>query len=119
MMTAKAWQGKQGEELACRYLSARGLRLVQRNYRCGAGELDLIMRDGATLVFVEVRWRAPNRYASAAETITPTKRRRLILAARHYLLRLGADPPCRFDVIAIDGSDAPALEWIRDAFRAD
>jgi putative endonuclease len=116
--------GRKAEDLACRYLEARGLRLLERNYRCRAGELDLVMLDGSTLVLVEVRSRSSSAYGDAASTVGARKRLRFIRAARHLLL---ARPdyrrlPARFDVVAIDpGSTAeagPKLTWIRDAFRA-
>lgn len=118
-MVSKIEQGRSGEELACRHLQARGLTLVERNFRCKCGELDLIMRDGRQLVFVEVRYRRDNRHGTPAETVTYGKRRRLIRTASYYLQRHPCDLPCRFDIIAIaqrDGRDT--LEWIRDAFQA-
>lgn len=113
-------QGQAGEELACRYLEQRGLVLVMRNYRCRLGELDLIMREGEQLVFVEVRSRAASRYGTAAETVTARKQQRLLRAAAHYLQRQRLDAPCRFDVVAIDrsaGDTAAAVTWIKDAFQ--
>lgn len=101
-------------------MQAQGLVLVQRNFRTpgrGGGELDLIMRErDGTLVFVEVRQRASARQGGAAASITATKQRRIVFAARHFLLRLGSEPPCRFDVVLIQG-DAP-VDWIRAAFDA-
>lgn len=108
-----------GEAQALRHLQRAGLRLIQANYRTpgrGGGEIDLIMRDhDGTLVFVEVRTRAGASHGGAAASVGITKRRRIVLAARHYLLRMDRPPACRFDVVAIDG---PALEWIRGAFDA-
>ena len=110
--------GAEAEELGCRFLEGRGLRLVARNYRCRWGEIDLVMRDGAHLVFVEVRYRRSTAFGSGADTVTPDKQARLIAAARHYLQRLaGREPPCRFDVLAITGSVRPRIDWIRDAFQ--
>lgn len=115
--------GRRGEDLACRHLESQGLALLERNYRCRAGEIDLVMLEGATLVLVEVRSRTSAAHGSAAATVGARKQRRFILAARHLMLtrphyrRLAA----RFDVVAIDPSPAggPAqLTWIRDAFRA-
>jgi len=108
--------GEAAESLACRYLEQQGLVLVERNYRCRTGEVDLIMRDGDCLVFVEVRSRHNSRYGTPAETITRTKQRRLCRAAAHYLLTHRCNTPCRFDVIAI--LQQQKLEWIRDAFQA-
>ena len=115
--------GRRGEDLACRHLESQGLRLLQRNYRCRTGEIDLVMLDGGTLVLVEVRSRSTSEHGSAAATIGARKQRRLIRAAQHLLLsrpdfrRL----PARFDVVAIDpgpaGATEPVLTWIRDAFR--
>jgi putative endonuclease len=114
--------GSEAEDRALHYLQQRGLRLVERNYRVAAGprarggEVDLILRDGAgTLVFVEVRARAGLTHGGAAASVTATKQRRLIYAARHYLLNMASPPPCRFDVLAIDGE---IIEWIQAAFDA-
>ena len=117
-MISRVAQGTAAEELALDYLQARGLTLVTHNFRCRGGELDLIMREGETLVFVEVRSRRQSTYGTPAETVTPTKQQRLIHAASLYLQRQALDPPCRFDVVAIlqDGS-APRIDWIRDAFQ--
>lgn len=108
-----------GEAQALRHLQHAGLRLIQANYRTpgrGGGEIDLIMRDhDGTLVFVEVRKRVGASHGGAAASVGTTKRRRIVLAARHYLLRMNHTPACRFDVVAIDGA---ALEWIRGAFDA-
>jgi putative endonuclease len=108
-------QGKSWEEAAQAYLERHGLVLVESNFRCKLGEIDLIMRDGATLVFVEVRQRAAGGQVKAAASITPAKIRRLVRAAQVYLQRLQRLPPCRFDVVAIDGR---SFEWIRNAIEA-
>ncbi len=108
--------GFDAETLALEHLRSAGLQLVARNVRCRAGEIDLVMRDGAECVFVEVRSRAQARYGGAAASIGFDKQRRLRRAAQWYLAqRFGArrPPPCRFDVVAIDGD---RLEWIRAAF---
>jgi putative endonuclease len=110
-------RGQTAEDQALAHLRDAGLRLVARNYRSpgrGGGEIDLIMQDAqGTLVFVEVRQRADAAHGGAAASVTATKRRRIALAARHYLLRYGAPPPCRFDVVAIEGN---ALHWLPAAF---
>ena len=111
--------GDAGEDAALRYLNAQGLVLVTRNYRTpgrGGGEVDLIMRaaDG-TLVFVEVRQRASARHGGAAASVGSAKQRRIVLAARHYLLRLAKLPPCRFDVVVLDGDE---MVWLQAAFDA-
>ncbi len=105
--------GAAAEALAARFLAARGLAVVERNYRCRGGEIDLIVRDGKTLVFVEVRLRRNQAFGGAAESITATKRRRLRLAAQHYLGGLAREPPCRFDAILLDGLAAENIEWLR------
>ena len=115
-------KGSEAEDRACRYLQAQGLTLVQRNYRVAGGphrrggEIDLIMRtpQGA-LVFVEVRARAQARQGGAGASVTRLKQRRLVLAARHYLLRCPHVPPCRFDVVALEGAQ---LHWWPGAFEA-
>jgi len=111
--------GDQAEAQALRHLQHAGLRLLERNYRTpgrGGGEIDLIMRDAdGTLVFVEVRQRASVRHGGAAASVSATKQRRIILAARHYLLRWGAPPPCRFDVVALEPG---GVQWLRGAFEA-
>lgn len=117
-MTTRIAQGTAAEELACRYLEARGLTLVTRNFRCRTGELDLIMRDREQLVFVEVRSRGHTRYGTPAESVTHRKQQRLLRAAAFYLQRQRLDLPCRFDVVAIlHAEHEPRLEWIRDAFQ--
>jgi len=106
-------RGAAAEALAASYLATRGLTIVQRNYRCRGGEIDLIARDGEVLVFVEVRLRRNRAFGTAAESITAAKRRRLRLAARHYLARLGREPPCRFDAVLLDGLETENIEWLR------
>jgi putative endonuclease len=106
--------GDAGEEAAAQYLLAHGLKLLTRNFRVKGGEIDLICRDGATTVFVEVRRRACSNFGGAGASITPKKQQRLILAARHWLARHG-DCDCRFDCVLID---ADQLEWVKNAFDA-
>lgn len=112
-------RGDAAEDRALAHLTAAGLRLVRRNYRTpgrGGGEVDLVLREAdGTLVFVEVRARAHRAFGGAAASVGARKRQRIVLAARHFLLRLPAPPPCRFDVVAIEG---PTLEWIKAAFDA-
>lgn len=111
--------GDAAEEQALGFLQAKGLQFVARNYRTpgrGGGEIDLILRDkDGTLVFVEVRKRNHTDHGGAAASIGYVKQRRIIFAARHYLLNLRTMPPCRFDVVVIDGD---AVEWLRGAFDA-
>lgn len=108
-------KGSDAEQTAADYLVARGLRLVERNWRCKGGEIDLVMWDGATLVFVEVRARSRADFGGAAASITAGKRARVILAARHYLASKGVDAPCRFDAVLVQNGK---LEWLRGAFEA-
>ena len=123
--TTKA-RGDRAELLALDYLQRQGLRLVCRNFRTpgrGGGEIDLIMRErDGTLVFVEVRQRRSSRHGGAAASIVPSKQRRIIFAARHYLARLASVPPCRFDAVLLqgrlDGPEPPAIDWLRGAFDA-
>ena len=117
-MISRIAQGTAAEDFALRYLEARGLKLVERNFRCRVGELDLILRDGGELVFVEVRSRRSSRFGTPAESVTRTKQQRLLRAAAFYLQRQRLDLPCRFDVVAILQTGAePRVEWIRDAFQ--
>ena len=119
-------RGDAAEDLALEHLQRHGLRLVQRNFKTpgrGGGEVDLMMREpDGTLVFVEVRQRASQRQGGAGASITGVKQRRIVFAARHFLLRLGSEPPCRFDVVliegALDAAPAPAVQWLRAAFDA-
>lgn len=114
--------GQLTEQQACRLLQQAGLRLLARNYRCRLGELDLVMRDTDTVVFVEVRYRRSSRWGSAEESVDWRKRQRVVNAARHYLLTHPhlADQPCRFDVVAAAGNpeDPHSYRWIRDAFTS-
>ncbi|MFN4119964.1 YraN family protein [Acidovorax sp.] len=111
-------RGNAAEDQAMAYLQAAGLKLVERNYRTpgrGGGEIDLVMRDrDGTLVFVEVRSRAGSGFGGAGGSISATKQQRIVFAARHYLLRLPSPPPCRFDVVLVEGS----IEWLKAAFDA-
>ena len=113
--------GRRAEDRALSFLTGQGLDLIERNYRCRAGEIDLVMRQRSTLVLVEVRSRARSDFGGAAESVGRRKQQRFVRAARHLLMvRPELAALCaRFDVVAIDG-DAPndRLEWIRDAFCA-
>lgn len=116
----RAARGAQAEAEACAYLQRHGLQLVERNYRCAHGEIDLIMREQQTLVFVEVRYRAGTNFGGAAASVDARKQARLIAAALHYMQRhRGAcRQPCRFDVMALaPGARAEAVVWIRSAFE--
>jgi putative endonuclease len=111
--------GDAAEERALAHLRANGLKLLARNYRTpgrGGGEIDLVMRDAdGTLVFVEVRKRASRSHGGAAASVSHFKQRRIIFAARHYLMRLPKEPPCRFDVVSVEEG---GIEWLRAAFDA-
>jgi putative endonuclease len=111
---ARAAAGRAAEDLAARFLDGRGLRVLARNFRTKRGEIDLVARDGATLVFVEVRLRRSASHGGAAESITPAKQARMIAAAQVYLLRQRGDPPCRFDAILLDALDPSRIDWRRD-----
>ncbi len=112
--------GKSGEDLACRELERRGYAIVARRYRTRAGELDIVARDGATLVFVEVKARAGRGFGAAAEAVTAGKRRRIVQLAREYVMRHHLEShPCRFDVVSIDfDAGGPVVELFQNAFDA-
>ena len=111
----KTLLGQTAEAHAERFLQTQGLKRVARNWRCRFGEIDLIMRDGSTLVFVEVRMRSHAGFGGAAASVTSSKQRKLLAAAKLYLSNLSELPPCRFDVVALTDSRA-APEWIQSAF---
>lgn len=108
------------EQRAERFLRERGLRTLARNYRRKCGEIDLVMRDRDTLIFVEVRLRTHLRCGTASESVTYSKQQRLIRTARWYLAehRVNENFNCRFDVVAYDGSLEKSPEWIQNAFQA-
>ena len=112
-------RGTAAEDAALAHLLRAGLTLLERNYRTpgrGGGEIDLVMRaPGGTLVFVEVRARGSATHGGAAASVGANKQRRIVLAARHYLMRHKSPPACRFDVVAIDGDH---IEWLKAAFDA-
>ena len=113
-------RGQQAEDAALAHLQTRGLKLVERNYRTpgrGGGEIDLILRDrDGSLVFVEVRSRNTERYGGAGGSISAVKQQRIVLAARHYLMRFAAPPACRFDVVLVEAAE---LQWLKAAFEAE
>lgn len=108
-------RGDAAEALAAAFLEARGLKVVARNFRCRAGEIDLIALSGPTTVFVEVRARTSDRFGGAAASVTAAKRKRLLKTARYYLAQQGGQRACRFDVVLLSGA-ARDIEWIQDAF---
>jgi putative endonuclease len=114
--------GAASEELAAEYLRSRGLLIVARNFRCRAGELDLVALDGRELVIVEVRQRIRTDFGGALASVNRRKQRKIILAARCFLQRRAAWRDCvvRFDVVGVQGTPAGAnrIVWIKDAFRA-
>lgn len=110
----KSLLGQTAESRAEAFLQTHGLKLVTRNWRCRFGEIDLIMQDGPTRVFVEVRLRSRGDFGGAAASVTPAKQKKLLAAARQYLATLKTLPPCRFDVVALSGDGVP--DWIKNAF---
>lgn len=107
--------GARGEARAARALRARGYRIVEQNFRCRSGEIDIVARDGDALVFVEVRTRRSDRFGSAIETISAAKQKQVVRVARAYLAARRLSPAaCRFDVVGITGDE---LVIIEDAFR--
>jgi putative endonuclease len=111
---ARGSLGARAEASAAAFLRARGLTIVERNFRCRRGEIDLVARDGEMLVFVEVRLRSRRDYGDAAASITAAKRGRIAAAALFYLARLPHTPPCRFDAILFDALETERIEWLRD-----
>lgn len=114
--------GKIQEDIACAYLQEKGLKLLNRNFSCKQGEIDLIMQEGRSIVFVEVRYRKNNHYGTGAETISVLKQKKLILAAQIFLSykRWHNTYPCRFDVLSITKDtqrSGSSIQWIRDAFQ--
>ena len=112
-------RGAAAEKLALDHLQTQGLTLLARNYRCRLGEIDLIMQDGDTTVFIEVRLRSRGRFGnalvSAAESIDAHKQSRIAAAAHHYLMGK-AEMPCRFDCVLLGRTEPPQIEWLRSAF---
>ena len=114
--------GRRGEDAAARHLESHGLQLLERNYRCRGGEIDLVMLEGNTLVLVEVRLRTSSEFGGAAASVGPRKQRRFMLAARHLMMTRPAyrTLQARFDVVALEAGAQPGetrVDWIRDAFR--
>ena len=124
-ITTKA-VGDAAESIALAHLRTSGLTLLETNYRTpgrGGGEIDLIMKDAdGTLVFAEVRQRTSQSHGGAGASVSVVKQKRIVFAARHYLMRFKTLPPCRFDVVLIQGrvdiGTTPAIEWLRSAFDA-
>ncbi|MCD6135664.1 YraN family protein [Candidatus Bipolaricaulota bacterium] len=108
--------GKEGEKIACEYLQEHGYALIERNWRCPFGEIDIIARDGDTLAFVEVKRRSASGYGGADGALTLHKRRRIIAAARMYLSEVESDLPVRFDLVAIEKG---RLTLLKSAFELE
>lgn len=112
-------RGAQAEALAARHLERHGLTILTRNFRTRRGEIDLVARDGDTLVFVEVRLRTRSDFGGAAASVTARKQQRLVAAARFYLSRLAHEPACRFDAVLLDRLTDDAIVWERDVIALD
>lgn len=125
-MTTSREQGAYTEDLACQFLKEKGLKLIERNFSCRLGEIDIIMQDNNYLVFVEVRYRKNNNFGSGAESVTYSKQQKLIKAASWYLQKNSKSNnlPARFDVVAItgpiEGDDLKTIDfnWVSNAFEA-
>lgn len=120
--TPRQHAGDAAEQAACDHLVAHGCRIVARNVRYREGELDIVARHEELWLFVEVRLRASERFGGAGASVDRAKRQRVVRAAQHYLLTThgqgtGGWPPCRFDVVTVDGQ--AAVQWIQDAFTAE
>ena len=108
--------GALAEKLEAQFLQQQGLTLLQRNYSCRFGEIDLIMQEGETHVFAEVRLRSATAFGGAAASIDTRKQAKLVRTAQHYLTTLKRIPPCRFDAILMQETDINKIEWIKNAF---
>ena len=109
--TSKQRSGDAAEQQALLHLQEQGLQLLQRSFLCKGGEIDLIMRDGKHIVFVEVRQRSSKQFGGALASITPSKQKRLVHAAQVYLKNMKPLPACRFDVVAFEGEE---LIWLQN-----
>ena len=116
--------GRQAEQLALQYLQSRGMKLVECNYNCRFGEIDLILKDNNVLVFTEVRYRKQKAFGSGAESIDARKQQKLLASAAYYLQKHPefSQHPCRFDVVSLNGAKLDQqhieIDWIPDAFQA-
>lgn len=111
-------QGAQAEQLAVQYLQQQGLKLIVQNFRSRFGEIDLIMQDGTTVVFIEVRLRRNAGFGGAAASIDARKQQRIISTAQQYLAGLARIPACRFDVVLLDDAEGRNMQWLKNAFDA-
>ena len=117
--TDKKTIGQHWEKVAIDYLQAKGLKLIKSNFNTKYGELDLIMKDNQYLVFVEVKFRNNSRFGGAVSAVTTSKQKKILKTAQVYLQQQGLNAyntPCRFDIVAIDGSKPIKINWLRDAF---
>jgi putative endonuclease len=110
--------GAQAEQLAAQYIQQQGLKLIVQNYRCRLGEIDLIMQDGTTLPFIEVRLRSNANFGGAAASIDVRKQQRIIRTAQQYLANPVRTPPCRFDAILLQVMRGHTMQWLKNAFDA-
>jgi len=110
--------GAQAEQWAVRHLQQQGLKLIEQNYRGRFGEIDLIMQDGTSLVFIEVRLRRNADFGGAAASIDAHKQQRIIRTAHQYLAGLAHTPPCRFDALLMDDVKGGNVQWLKNAFDA-
>ncbi len=108
-------EGSAAEDAAADFLQQKGLKLIARNFRCPHGEIDLIMQDGKTLVFIEVRLRSSNSFGGAAMSITPSKQQKLKRSAERYM-QIHGECACRFDAILMQTINTGAIEWVHNAF---
>lgn len=111
-------QGALAEQWAAHYLQKQGLKLIEQNYRSRFGEIDLIMQDGATLVFIEVRLRRNGDFGGAAASIDFRKQQRLIRTSQQYLASLAHIPACRFDAVLLGDAQGNNVQWLKNAFDA-
>jgi putative endonuclease len=110
--------GAQAEQLAAQYLQQQGLKLIVQNYRSRFGEIDLIMHDGAPVVFIEVRLRRNAGFGGAAASIDARKQKRIVSTAQQYLASLARVPPCRFDAVLLDDVQGKNMQWLKNASDA-
>ena len=110
-------QGQAAEKIAAEYLTAKGLKLITSNYRSRFGEIDLIMQDSASLVFIEVRLRKNKTFGGGEESITASKQHKIVITAEYYLQQHGSQA-CRFDALLMDKADTKSIMWIKNAFEA-
>ena len=122
MKDARKALGSKGEDLAVQYLKKKGFKVIERNYHCSAGEIDLIAREGKTLIFVEIKTRSSSEFGLPQEAVDRFKQKKMIEVARAYLAEhhLNEEIPARFDVVAIHlTSTGPDIELIKDAFQGE